>query len=71
MNLPEEFKHRVFKTKYSGLGCSFKDFDQIRNFAEGTEIDVIYENGRSIVVVVFETQEDCLAFTLKYGNKYV
>lgn len=70
MNIPAEFTHRVFKTRLSGLSASFKYLDEIRKEWQGSEIDVIYENARPIVVVIFETQEDCLAFTLKYGNKY-
>ena len=30
MNLPEEFRHRVYKTKLSGFGTSFIKLDQIR-----------------------------------------
>jgi len=70
MNIPAEFINRVYKTRFSGLLSSARELDQIQNLAEGSEIDVIYENGRAVVVLVFETQEDCLAFTLKYGNKY-
>ncbi len=71
MIIPEELSHRVCKTKLSGLGSSFNRLDQIRKEWQGSEIDVIYENARPIVVVVFESPEDCLAFTLKYGNEYV
>jgi hypothetical protein len=75
MNLPEEFRHRVCKTKLSGFGTSFKRLDEIRKEWQGSEIDVIYEGigltHRPVVVVIFETSEDCLAFTLKYGNEYV
>lgn len=70
MTYPTEYINRVYKTRFSGLRSSFKDLDQIRNLAEGSEIDVIFENGRSFVILVFETQEDCLAFNLKYGDKY-
>jgi len=70
MTYPAEFINLIYKTRFSGLGSSFKDLDQIQNLAEGSEIDVIIENGRAIVVLVFETQEDCLAFNLKYGDKY-
>jgi len=70
MKYPDEFINRVYKTRFTGLTSSFKDLNEIQNLAEGSEIDVIYENGRAIVVLVFETQEDCTAFTLKYGNKY-
>lgn len=70
MNIPEEFTHRVYKTRFSGLMDSFAELNQMMKLAEGSEIDVIYENGHAIVVLVFETQEDCTAFTLKYGNKY-
>jgi hypothetical protein len=71
MNIPSEFSGRVLKTKLSGLFNSSKQLNQIQGLAEGSEIDVIYENGRAVVVIVFETQEDCLAFTLKYGKDYV
>jgi hypothetical protein len=71
MKIPDEFSHRVCKTKLSGLFSDFKKCDQIEKDWPGSEIDVVYENGRAIVVVVFETQEDCLAFTLKYGKEYV
>jgi hypothetical protein len=71
MNLPEEFRNRVCKTKLTGFGSSFRKLDQIRKEWEGSDIDVLYENAKPIVVVVFETQEDCLAFTLKYGKEYV
>lgn len=71
MNIPAEFSGRVLKTKLNGLISSSKQLNQIQNLAEGSEIDVIYENGKAIVVIVFETQEDCLAFTLKYGKDYV
>lgn len=70
MTYPAEFVNRVYKTRFSGLRSSFEQLDQIRNLAEGSEIDVIFENGRSFAVLVFETQEDCLAFNLKYGDKY-
>jgi hypothetical protein len=71
MIIPAELTHRVCKTKLSGLGQSFKRLDQIRKEWQGSEIDVVYENARPIVVVVFESPEDCLAFTLKYGKEYV
>jgi len=71
MIIPTELTHRVCKTKLSGLGQSFKRLDQIRKEWQGSEIDVVYENARPIVVVVFESPEDCLAFTLKYGKEYV
>lgn len=70
MKIPDEFANRIYRTRFSGLLCSAKELNQIQNLAEGSEIDVIYENGKAIVVLVFETQEDCLAFTLKYGGKY-
>jgi len=71
MIIPDEFIGRVCKTKISGLGSSFKKLDEIRKEWQGSEIDVVYENGRPIVVVIFESQMDCLAFTLKYGKDYV
>lgn len=70
MILPEQFPGRIYRTRFSALTSTFKDFDQIRDFAEGTEIGAIYENGHIKVVIVFKTQEDCVAFKLKYGDKY-
>jgi len=74
MKIPDEFKHRVFRTRFSGLNMDARNRDQIVALAPGFEIDVVYEtiNGQPIpiVVLVFETQEDCLAFTLKHGHKY-
>lgn len=74
MNIPESFKHRVFRTRFSGLNIDARNRDQIVALAPDSEIDVIYEtvNGqpKPIVVLVFETQEDCLAFTLQHGHKY-
>lgn len=71
MDIPAEFSGRVVKTRIGGLISDFRLLDQIKKEWQGSEIDVIYEKGKSIVVIVFETQEDCLAFTLKYGKNYV
>ncbi len=70
MIIPDELTHRICRTRLSGLTSSFKKLDEIRKEWQGSAIDVIYENGRSIVVVVFDTPEDCLAFKLKYGDEY-
>ena len=70
MKLPDEFACRIFKTRFSALTTSFKEMREVEKLVEGSEIDVIYEEGKAIIVLVFETQEDCLAFTLKYGDKY-
>lgn len=71
MNIPAEFSGRVIKTRLNGLTTSLKKLNQITEAWQGSEVDVIYENGRSIVVIVFETQEDALAFKLKHGDEYV
>lgn len=71
MEIPAEFSHRVFKTRSSGIGGNLKRLNEITNNWPGSEIDVIYENLKPIIVIVFETQEDCLAFTLRYGKEYV
>lgn len=75
MNIPAEFSDRVCKTRLSGFNTSFEKLDEIRKEWPGSEIDVVYEGTglthEPVVVVVFETTEDCLAFKLKYGNKYV
>ena len=52
------------------MGIS-KRLDEIIKSEPETYVDVIYENLKPIVVIVFPTQEDCLAFTLKNGTKYV
>ena len=74
MNVPEQFKHRIFRTRFSGLNIDVMNRNQIQELAPGSEIDVVIEslNGFPIpvVVLVFETPEDCLAFTLKHGHKY-
>jgi hypothetical protein len=70
MKIPDEFIGRVVKTRLSGLGSSSKRLTETVKAWPGSEIDVVYENGRAIVVVVFESTEDCLAFKLKYGDTY-
>ncbi len=74
MNIPEEFRHRVFRTRFTGLNMDSRNRDEIVKLAPGSEIDVVYEsvNGepKPIIVLVFETQEDCLAFTITHGYKY-
>jgi hypothetical protein len=70
MKIPPEFAGRVVKTRLSGLGSSSKRLSEIVKVWPGSEIDVIYEESRAIVVVVFESTEDCLAFKLKYGDTY-
>jgi hypothetical protein len=70
MTIPDEFVGRVYKTRFSGWASWHPKLDEIQKLAEGSGVDVIYEEGRAIVVLVFETQEDCTAFTLKYGDRY-
>ena len=71
MNLPAEFIGRVCKTKLTGLPSNFKKLSEIVKEWPGSEIDVVYEKLTPVVVVIFESTEDCLAFTLKYGKEYV
>jgi len=71
MSYPDEFIHRVYKTQARVLFSIPKRLDEIVKSEPDSYIDVIYENLRPIIVIVFPTQEDCLAFTLKNGNKYV
>ena len=71
MAIPSDFSNRVYRTRLSGLSNSLKKLDEITKQWPGSEIDVLYENLKPIVVLVFESQEDCLAFTLKYGTNYV
>lgn len=71
MDLPAEFIGRVYKTRLSGLNQSMKQQNQITESWPGSEMDVVYESGKAVIVIVFETTEDCLAFKLKYGDNYV
>lgn len=71
MNYPAGFSHRIYKTRLSGIISFPKKIDEILKNNPGSEIDILYEKLKPIVVIVFETQEDCLAFTLKYGTNYV
>ena len=71
MPYAEEFSNRVYRTRISGLGGTLGKLYEICTQNPGSEIDVVYENLKPIVVIVFPTQEDCLAFTLKYGKNYV
>lgn len=84
MNITAEFKDRVFRTRFSGtckfdkfagpLLSSVRDLKVVVDLYKGAEIDAVID-GRGLdcysrLVIVFETVEDCLAFTLKYGDKY-
>lgn len=71
MDNPAEFSGRVYQTRLSGLHTEFKRLDQIRKDWQGVDVDVVYKNLKPIIVLVFPTQEDCLAFTLKHGKEYV
>lgn len=71
MSYPDEFTHRVYKTNVRGIAALPKRLGEIIKSEPETYVDVIYENLKPIIVIVFPTQEDCLAFTLKNGTKYV
>lgn len=74
--ISDEFWHRVCKTRLSplsitsGTSLASKKYSEIRNLYPGVELDIAYENLRPIVVLVFETPEDCLDYTLKFGKDY-
>jgi len=70
MIIPDELVGRVAKTRLSGAISGFRKLDEIRKLWQVAEIDVVYENLDPIIVVVFESTEDCLAFKLKYGDDY-
>jgi hypothetical protein len=74
MKLPDSFKNRVFRTRFSSLTLYLEKQSQMDNIPPGSEIDVVYESAHGeinpIIVLVFETPEDCLAFTLSHGHKY-
>jgi hypothetical protein len=76
MNIPDEFSGRVCKTKIAGAITNFKKFDKIREEWSGSDIDVVYEkveggDPKPLIVIIFKSTEDCMAFKLKYGNEYV
>ena len=76
MNVPDEFAGRVCKTRIAGVITNFKKFDKIREEWPGSEIDIMFEKveggePKPLIVVVFESTMDCMAFKLKYGSEYV
>lgn len=71
MSIPAEFSGRVVRTGINGITGDLKKINKILEVWQGSEIDVIYENRKSVIVLVFESQEDALAFKLKYGENYV
>lgn len=71
MNIPVEFSGRVIRTRLNALTGNFEKINQITKEWQGSEIDVIFENNKATVVLVFESQEDTLAFKLKHGDDYV
>ncbi len=71
MNISDEFKGRIYRTRISWLISANARLNKIIKEWQGSNVDVIYENGQSVIVIVFDSAEDCLAFTLKYGEKYV
>lgn len=71
MTIPAEFSDRVYKTKVTFSNNNLKKVYALTQQWQNSELDVIYENLRPVIVIVFETEEDCLAFTLKYGKEYV
>lgn len=69
MNLPAEIIKPVCYLKSFGMGNTMKRADQIEKYWPGSCTDIVYENaGHCIISITFETPEDCLAFTLKYGK---
>lgn len=71
MIIPAELTGRVCKTRLSSMINLERKLSEIQKEFPVSEIDVVYENLRPIIVLVFESTEDCLAFKLKYGNEYV
>ena len=76
MNIPEEFTGRVCRTNVGGLSSDLKKLSELLKEWPASEVDVIFETRGvekffPVVVNVFETGTDHLAFKLKHGNKYV
>lgn len=74
MIIPDEFSGRIFKVRNSRKISLSKEIFEIIKSWPGSEMEVIYEGaGPNIVaktIIIFETQEDCTAFTLQHGHKY-
>jgi hypothetical protein len=70
MKIPKDFEGKVCKLQYA---FNFRDVEKYLEDWPNAYGDVIYENEngniKPIIVIVFESTEDCLAFKLKHGNK--
>lgn len=67
----DKFKNKYYKTKIRPYSVVFdKEITRLLETNEVADFDIIYENLKPIFVFTFNTEEDCLAFTLKYGDKY-
>lgn len=62
---------RTYKIKASLLDGYPTRLTESLKSNPGSYVDSLYENLRLVYVIVFSTSEDCLAFTLKYGDYYV
>jgi hypothetical protein len=71
MDLPAEFIGRVIKTRFGIFSGIMEKLSEIQKDFPGTYVDVVYENMTSKRVLVFESNEDCTAYLLKYGKDYV
>lgn len=70
MNLPAEFSNRVIHLRKIKAFYPLRLLSEIKKSAPNSEIDVVLENGSTKYVLVFNSEEDCLAWKLKYGGKY-
>ncbi len=77
MNFPDEFSHNIIKTRFGflfearalGLKFEIKDLHLVKMDLNDWVCRDNNNEGR--VIIVFQSPEDCLAFKLKHGDKYV
>lgn len=71
MEIPTEFTNRVLKTKLKFWANILEIPSEIKKEFPEAYLDFIYEGQHPISILVFESAEDCLIYTLKYGKDYV
>ena len=71
MEIPAQLIGRVCKTKITGIQNILEKISEIQNLYPNSKVKVMFDNKKPVVVVIFDNEEDCLEFKLKYGEDYV
>lgn len=66
----DEFTNRVYCLGLLSTQTISRLKNQINIEEPSACIDMLYENGKFYDVIVFNTAEDCTAFTLKHEKNY-